>query len=80
MLLYFDFEDKRRKADVVWPIGDEAIVVHIADNGLTGNFPNDLYFRIDDKGKVWFDIEDKANLRLLDLQNCLRRRIQELYY
>ena len=80
MLLYFDFEDKRRKADVLWPIGYEAIVVHIADNGLTGNFPNDLYFRIDDKGKVWFDIEDKANLRLLDLQNCLRRRIQELYY
>ena len=80
MLLYFDFEDKRRKADLVWPNGDEAIVVHIADNGLTGNFPNDLYFRIDDKGKVCYDIEDKANLRLLDLQNCLRRRIQELYY
>ena len=80
MLLYFDFEDKRRKADLVWPNGDEAIIVHIADKGLTGNFPNDLYFRIDDDGKVGFDVEDKANFRLLDLQNCLRRRIQELCY
>ena len=78
MLLYFDFEDKRRKADLVWPNGDEAIVVHITDKGLTGNFPNDLYFRIDEDGKVGFDIEDKANFRLLDLQNCLRKRIQEL--
>lgn len=78
MLLYFEFEDKRRKADVVWPKNEGNIVVHVADKELAKNLPTDLYFEVDVSNKVVFTIEDPANKRLLELQSVLGRRLQEL--
>lgn len=80
MLLYFDFEGIRYKADLTWPKDDGAIIVHLTDKELTDSFPGDLFFNLNDKGIVGFDAEDMANSRLLGLQNCLRKRIQELCY
>jgi hypothetical protein len=76
MLLYFEFEERRRKADVKWPKDDEAIVVHINDNEIAADLPVDLIFDVD-AGKVIFNIEDMHNKRLLDLQKVLSRRLQE---
>jgi hypothetical protein len=77
MLLYFEFEDKRRRAEVTWPKADESIVAHILEKELVAEFPADLYYRFDDCNKVVFDVEDRDNERLLDLQNVIRRRLQE---
>lgn len=78
MLLYFEFEEKRRKADVMWPKGEGNIVVHVTDRELAKKLPTDLYFEVDAGNKVVFTIEDPANKRLLELQNVLGRRLQEL--
>lgn len=77
MLLYFEFEDKRRRADVTWPKSGETIVVHLNEKELINDFPSDLYFTVEDNRKVEFAIEDSSNERLLDLQNVIRRRLQE---
>lgn len=77
MLLYFEFEEQRHRADVTWQKKGENIVVHLTDIALTRKFPTDLYFKVTEGNKVEFDIEDKDNTRLLDLQNVLRRRLQE---
>ncbi len=76
MLLYFEFEEKRHKADVTWPKKDENIVVQINDSELSKHFPTDFYFETN-KGKVSFIIEDKDNKRLLELQTIISRRLQE---
>ncbi len=34
MILYFEFEDRRVKADVQWPKEDEPINVHVTDPQL----------------------------------------------
>lgn len=78
MLFYFEFENKRRKADVLWPGHGENIIIHIADHEIANSFPTDLFFQLDESGKIDFQIEDVANIRLLDLQNTLRRRLQDL--
>lgn len=78
MLLYFEFEEKRRKAELVWPKNEENMIVHLTDKELVKNFPADLYFEVDKRNKVVFTIEDTANKRLLELQNVLTRRLQEL--
>ncbi len=77
MLLYFEFEDKRRKADVTWPKSGETIIVHLNEQELISDFPSDLYFTIEENRKVEFEIEDSLNERLLDLQKVIRRRLQE---
>ena len=78
MLLYFEFEEKRRKADVVWPKGNDNIIVHVTDRELTRNLPADLYYEIDGGNKVVFTIEDITDKRLIELQNTIGRRLQEL--
>ena len=78
MLLYFEFEEKRRKADVLWPKNKGNIVVHVNDKELAKDLPTDLYYEVDDKNKIVFTIEDAGDKRLLELQNVLSRRLQEL--
>ena len=78
MLLYFEFEEKRRKADVVWPKGNGDIIVHITDKEITNDLPADLYYEIDNANKVVFTIEDIANKRLIELQNTIARKLQEI--
>jgi len=78
MLLYFEYEEKRRKADVAWPKNDGNIVVHLADKDLAQDFPTDLYFEIERGNKVVFTPEDASNKRLLELQTIISRRLQEL--
>lgn len=77
MLLYFEYEEKRCKADVTWQKNGESIIVHLADTELAKQFPTDLHFEIKKGSKVDFNVEDKDNERLLELQNVLRRRLQE---
>jgi len=76
--MYFEYEEKRRKADVVLPKSDGNIIVHLTDKDLTREFPSDLYFEIERGNKVVFIAEDASNKRLLELQNILSRRLQEL--
>ena len=78
MLLYFEFEEKRRKADVIWPKNNGDVLVHINDKELARDLPTDLNYEIRESNKVVFTIEDPANERLLELQNVLGRRLQEL--
>jgi hypothetical protein len=78
MLMYFEYEEKRRKAEVVWPKNKGNIVVHIADKELAKDFPTDLYFEVERGNKVVFTVEDSANRRLLELQSVISRRLQEL--
>lgn len=78
MMLYFEFEEKRRKADVLWPKNKGNIIVHVTDKELARDLPTDLYYEINEGNKVVFTIEDAANKRLLELQNVLSRRLQEL--
>ncbi len=78
MLIYFEFEEKRRKADLHWPKSEEKIVVHLIEPEMIKHFPSDLFFAQNDFGKIIFEVEDVANNRLLDLQNSLRRRLQEM--
>jgi hypothetical protein len=77
MLLYFEFEEKRRKADVTWPKTQGNIVVHVADKELAKDLPTDLYFEVEEGRKVVYTIEDVANKRLVELQNVISRRLQE---
>ncbi|MCW3080202.1 hypothetical protein [Segetibacter sp.] len=78
MLLYFEFEDKRRKADVEWPRNKGNIVVHINDREIAAHLPTDLYYEVEDGNKVVFTIEDSSNKRLSALQSVLGKRLQEL--
>ena len=78
MLLYFEFEEKRRKADVIWPKNNGDIVVHITDKELARGLPTDLYYEIDKENKLSFTIEDPENKRMTELQNVLGKRLQEL--
>jgi len=78
MLVYFEFEEKRRKADVSWPKDGQNIIVHITDLELARQFPTDLLYDIENENRVVFTIEDPANKQLLELQNVIKRRLQEL--
>ncbi|WP_147201686.1 hypothetical protein [Segetibacter aerophilus] len=78
MMLYFEFEEKRRKADVEWPKNNGNIVVHINDKELAKDLPTDLYYEVRNENKIDFIIEDSSDERLLELQNVLGRRLQEL--
>jgi hypothetical protein len=76
MILYFEFDERRRKADVKWPKHDEPIAVHINDKELAKDLPTDLLFDVEQK-KVIFTTEDAGNKRLTELQNVIARRLQE---
>lgn len=78
MLLYFEFEEKRRKADVTWPKAGGCIVVHITDKELAEDLPTDLFYEMSSENKIDFTIEDRENKRLLELQRVIGRRLQEL--
>ena len=77
VILYFEFEEKRRKADVKWPKDDEPVVVQLTDKELSKSLPSDLYYEIDPKNKVIFTIENPDNKRLLALQKTIAKRLQE---
>ncbi len=77
MLLYFEFEEKRRKADVTWPKNKENIIVHITDRELAKELPADLFYEIEKGNKVVYVVEDSGNKRLTELQSVIGRRLQE---
>ena len=77
MILYFEFEDRKVTANVIWPKKDDSIVVHLTDARMVREFPTDLHFEIEPRNKVGFIVEDKDNARLTDLQKVLSRRLQE---
>lgn len=77
MLLYFEFEEKRRKAEVTWPKNDENIIVHITDPELVSELPSDLYYEVQEGNRVSFTVESPDDVRLLELQNVIKRRLQE---
>ena len=78
MLLYFEFEDKRRKAEVVWPKNSDNIVVHVNDTDLAQKLPTDFYYELNRHNKIDFIIEDSTNKRLVELQSVIGRKLQEL--
>ncbi len=78
MLLYFEFEDQRRRAEVTWPGRDENIMVHILEQDLAAEFPTDLYYTFDDNNRITFTIEDIADKRFIELQTVIKRRLDEV--
>ena len=79
MLIYFEFEHRRSKADVILPGKEsDSIIVHLQDVLLTHKLPSDLYFERNRENKVVFTIENPANKRLYELQAVLAKRLQEL--
>jgi hypothetical protein len=77
MLLYFEFDDKRVKADVTWPKDKGPITVHLTDAELTRDLPSDLLFDVEAGNKVSYTIEDRDDKRLIELQDVISRRLQE---
>jgi hypothetical protein len=77
MVLYFEFEERRVKAEVTWPKNRGTITVHITDRELVKKFPPDLLFDIEAGNKVVYTIEDPGDKRLIELQNVISRRLQE---
>jgi hypothetical protein len=77
MILYFEFEGRRRKAEVTWPKTGSDILVYLSDKELVRKFPPDLLFEIAGGNKVTYIIESTENKRLLELQRVLGRRLQE---
>ncbi len=78
MLLYLEFEERRLKAEVTWPKNGGTITVHITDRELVNELPPDLLFDIEPGNKVAYTIEDSNDKRLIELQNVISRRLQEL--
>lgn len=78
MILYFEYDNRRVKANVDWPKNDEPIAVHLTDPQMIKEFPTDLFFEVATGRKVVFTIEDKDNNRLTELQSVIARRLQEL--
>ncbi len=78
MLLYFEFDERRVKAEVTWPKHGRTITVHITDKQLTSEMPPDLLFEIEQGNKVSYTIESSDEKRLIELQKVISRRLQEL--
>lgn len=78
MTLYFDFEERRRMAEVTWPQHSGSIHVELTDKELLQNLPPDLIFNINNRNKVSFVEESPDNKRLIQLQKAISRRLQEL--
>lgn len=77
MILYFEFEDQRRKAEVNWPKESGSIHVLITDQELAKKLPTDLIFDINRKNKVSYVVENPDHKRLLQLQKTIGKRLQE---
>ncbi|HEX8357997.1 MAG TPA: hypothetical protein VF610_11315 [Segetibacter sp.] len=78
MNLYFEFEGRRRRAEVTWPKNGGDIVVMLTDAEMVKKFPPDLLFEIVAGNKVNYIIESSGNRRLSELQQVLGKRLQEL--
>lgn len=78
MIVYFEFEDQRRKAEVIWPRDAASINVQLTDRELTAKLPGDFIFNINAKNRVSFTIENAENKRLIELQKIICRRLQEI--
>jgi hypothetical protein len=77
MLLYFEFEHRRVKADVTWPKDKSSITVHVTDAELARDLPTDLLFDVRAGNRVSYTIEDRDDKRLIELQDVLSKRLQE---
>ncbi len=77
MILYFEFEEQRRKAEVHWPYDAGDINVQLTDYELAKKFPADLIFDINGRNKVSYTIENPDNKRLTQLQKIICKRLQE---
>lgn len=62
---------------MIWPKGDDTIVVNLTDKRLANEMPADLFFEIGDRRQIEFTIEDRHNKRLIELQDVIARRLQE---
>jgi hypothetical protein len=78
MTLYFDFEERRRMAQVTWPEDYGSIHVNITDAELLKKLPPDLIFEINRRNKISFIEENPDNKRLVHLQKIISRKLQEL--
>ncbi len=78
MTLYFDFEDKRRTAEVTWPQGSGTIQVTLRDKELLKKLPADIIFDLNKRNKVSFIEESPDNERLIQLQEAINKKLQEL--
>lgn len=77
MTLYFDFEDQRRTADVIWPENDGSIQVTLADRELIRKLPSDLIFDLNKRNKISYLVENPDHKRLIQLQKIVSKRLQE---
>jgi len=77
MTLYFEFEDRRRKAEVSWPSGKGSINVQLTDKELATKLPGDFIFDLNARHKVSYTVENPDNKRLVQLQNVISKRLQE---
>jgi hypothetical protein len=77
MTLYFEFEQRRVKAEVDWPKDKGAISVHLTDPELSAELAPDLLFDITAGNKVSYTIESRDDKRLIELQSVISRRLQE---
>jgi hypothetical protein len=78
MTLYFDFEEQRRTAEVIWPESSGTIHVNLLDVELLKKLPSDLIFDMNRRNKISFIEENPDNKRLVQLQRIIGRRLQEL--
>lgn len=78
-MIYFEFEEERRKAEVSWPgnTGGGSISVELSDSELAKKLPSDFIFDINKRNKVSYTIENPDNKRLVQLQKVICRRLQE---
>ena len=77
MIVYFEFEGQRRKAEVQWPQKDGNIDVQLTDAELVKRLPADLIFDINIRNRISYTIENPDNKRLLQLQKVISKRLQE---
>ena len=78
MILYFEFEERRLKAEMTWPKNRGTVTVHVTDTQLANELPPDLLFDIAPENKVTYTIENPNDKRLIELQRVISRRLQEL--
>lgn len=77
MILYFEFEGQRRKAEVQWPQNAGNINVQLTDAELAKKLPVDLIFDMNDRNKISYTIENPDNKKLVQLQGVISKRLQE---
>jgi hypothetical protein len=78
MTIYFDFDERRRTAEVSWPENARSINVTLTDKELLKKFPADLIFDLRSKNKISFIEENPDHKKLIQLQKAIGRKLQEL--